>query len=333
MHFLIKPIENEEDWSFFYELSYQTLKSLRKSFYEQLVNDNPGKSDVDLLAAHRKEMEEYANFDNPRTRVFIAANDAGQNCGYLWMGERNSEDYWDFQKPQWIYDIVVDPRFRGHGLGKMLMKKAEEFAQEMHRDIGLFVHEDNTAAINLYKKEDYFVKCIPMSKKVAEEIPEIINDAYNVREAESKDISVIRELGLASYRRMVRISKDILDSQIDAKYDEYHENVGNFDRNRCTFVVESADERVIGFLVVAISGFSDKIAQIYDLGINVEYNDNELVKLLITKAESWSFMNGLSTLYYLLNMNDDVSQDSLQLLGFKVPGYFMEKDLFREVLT
>ncbi len=170
MNFKITQAKNEDDWNFFYKLSYETLKLLRKSMYDQLVNGNPNKSDDELLAANKKEMEEYCDFEDPKSRVFIATEDSGVRCGYLWMSERNSEDTWDFRKPQWIYDIVVDPKFRGNGLGKMLMEKAEEFAQEMNRDIGLFVHEDNTSAINLYKKEDYFVKCIPMSKKVSEEI-------------------------------------------------------------------------------------------------------------------------------------------------------------------
>ena len=58
MAFFIKQADKEGDWDFFFDLSFKTLKALRKSHYDQLVKDNPDKSDNELLAAHRKEMEE-----------------------------------------------------------------------------------------------------------------------------------------------------------------------------------------------------------------------------------------------------------------------------------
>ncbi|MGY5853378.1 MAG: hypothetical protein RTU92_07435 [Candidatus Thorarchaeota archaeon] len=97
---MIRVAEGEEDWNFFFRLSFDTLKALRKTFYDQLVENNLGKSDDELLEAHRKEMEEYSDFKSPSVRVFIAESSDGTRCGYLWMGLRNSEDYWDFQKPQ-----------------------------------------------------------------------------------------------------------------------------------------------------------------------------------------------------------------------------------------
>jgi ribosomal protein S18 acetylase RimI-like enzyme len=333
MNFTITQAESDEDWDFFFDLSYKTLKILRKSFYDQLVKDNPGKSDDELLEANRKEMEEYADFQNPKTRVFVATNDDGFYCGYLWMGERNSEDTWDFQRPQWIYDIVVHPEFQGNGLGKMLMEKAAEFAKEMNRDIGLFVHEDNKPAINLYKKMNYFVKCTPMSKNVSKNVSALKIDGYSIRKSEDSDTSSVRALGLASYREMVRISKDVPDAQIEAKYNEFSEKIRNSDKEYCSFVVESKDGKIVGFLVVSVSEFSDQVAIIYDSSFDSEHRESGIVEALIVEAESWSSAHNLPTLYYLLNTNDDVSQENLQSLGFVIPGYFMEKDLFRDVLT
>jgi ribosomal protein S18 acetylase RimI-like enzyme len=333
MNFTIAQADNDEDWGFFFDLSYKTLKILRKSFYDQLVKNNPGKSEAELLEVNKKEMEDYAKFHDPKTRVYIATNDDGYYCGYLWMGERNSEDTWDFQRPQWIYDIVVHPEFQGKGLGKMLMEKAEEFAKEMQRDIGLFVHENNKAAINLYKKENYFVKCIPMSKKVSENVSALTIDGYSIKESEDNDTSVIRQLGLASYREMVRISKDIPDAQITIKYDELGEMVKNSDKKHRTFVVETSDSKIVGFLAVSVAEFSDQVAIIYDSAFDADHLEKGIVEALVIESEVWSRTNGMSTLYYLLHTSDDISQENLQSLGFGIPGYFMEKDLFRDVLT
>jgi len=331
MNFKIAQAENEEDWDFFFDLSFETLKILRKSWYDKLVSDNPNGLEEELLAAHRKEMEEFSDFKDPKTRVFIATSDGGQRCGYLWMGERNSEDAWDFQKPQWIYDIVVDPKFQGNGLGKMLMVKAEEFAREMNRDIGLFVHEDNTSAINLYKKENYFIKCIPMSKKISEEVSQKTIEGYSIRELNGKDISMIRELGLFSYKEMVKISKDVPEAQVATKYDEYYEKINNSEKNYSTFVTETSEGDIVGFVTVEVASFNDKVGVIHDSAIDETHKKAEHTEVLIAQAESWSKSNDLSVLYYLLNTNDVISQESLQSLGFGVPGYFMEKDLFRDL--
>jgi len=323
----IRQAENEKDWDFFFNLSFETLKLLRKSNYDQLVSENPGKSDAELLMAHRKEVEDYADFSDPKSKVFIAENDAGEYIGYLWMGERKAIDCWDFQKPQWIFDVVVLPKFRGNGLGRLLMQQAEKFAVQQNRNLGLLVHEDNKSAINLYKSEGYLVKNIPMSLKLGE-IPTEAGD-YMIREGTKKDIASVKKIGLISYTRMVRLSKDIPDEEIRAKYDEYHEEFEKIDRKKCTFVIESADGSIAGYILVMVPEFSDKVGLIYDSGIASEHKSDEIVKTLITRAASWCKMNSLSTLYYLLHVEDDISQQNLQDFGFVIPAFFMEKVLFR----
>ena len=147
MNFNVRRSQNEEDMDFFFKLSFETLKTHRKNIYDKLVEDNPGKSDDEMLEVHRKENEEYFDFSAPTARVFITERIDGKRYGYLWSGIRNSEDPWDIQTPLWIYDIVVTPEFQGNGLGKQLMQKAEEFVLELNRNIGLFVHSDNESAV------------------------------------------------------------------------------------------------------------------------------------------------------------------------------------------
>ena len=334
MEFSIRQAETDADWDFFFSLSFETLKSIanRRPMYNQLLETNPGKSDTELLEASRKELEEYTDFSDPKSRVFIAISDTGEYSGYLWMGERNSMDHWDFQKPQWIYDIVVSPKFRGNGLGKLLMRKSEEFACQQNRNLGLFVHEDNKSAINLYKSEGYLIKNIPMSRKLVEELAEPKIEGFSVREGTREDITSINELGLVSYRRMVRLSKDIADERIRTKYDEYHEEFEKIEREKSIFVVETLDGAMAGYILVSVPGFSDKVGLIYDSGIASEYDSTNITRALISRAASWCTMNDLSTLYYLLHVQDDISQQDLQNLGFVVPGFFMEKDLIRSVV-
>ena len=127
----------KDDWDFFFKLSYETLKTLRKNIYDNLIEDNLGKSDEELEKLNREEMENYFDFSDSTSRVFIVKHENGTRCGYLWMGLRNSEDPWDIQRPQWIYDIVVVPEFYGNGLGRMLMTAAEEFSKELNLNIAI----------------------------------------------------------------------------------------------------------------------------------------------------------------------------------------------------
>jgi len=331
MNFIVNRAEHEEDWNFFYSLSFETLKVHRKPNYDQLVNSNPDKSDSELLAAHRKALKEYFDFESPQARVFIAVNDDGTRCGYLWMGERSNADYWDFQKPQWIYDIVVDPRFQRNGLGKILLREAEKFALEMHRDLGLNVYEENTSAINLYRKEGYLIKCIPMSKKLPEEVSEEIIDGYSIRELSEDDAFAVRTLGLTSYHNMVKYSKDIPDDQVIIKYDEYLEKINKIDGNHCTFVAESDDGEVVGFVFVGGTTFSDKVGEIYDSAVGSTHKDTGIVEALIAQAEFWTSTNNMSILYYLLHSYDDITQELLESHGYTASGFFMEKDLARKI--
>ncbi len=331
MSFDIRVAESEEDWDFFFRLSFDTLKTLRKTFFDQLVKDNLGKSDDELLKAHRKEMEEYSDFKSSTVRVFIAESNDGTRCGYLWMGLRNSEDYWDFQRPQWIYDIVVVNEFRGKGLGKKLMRKAEEFATEFGVDIGLFVHEDNKSAIRLYETEGYLVKCIPMSRRLPEDIADVKLEDISIRKSESTDEIKIRGLGLKSFKNMVFFSKDVSEYRIITKYEEFLGKFDPADGKHCKYVAETSDNRIVGYIWIGVASFNEKIGNVYDFAVDHEHKDTEVGKALITQAESWSKENGLLTSYFLLHTDDDISQETLSSLGYGVPGYFMEKDLSRTI--
>ena len=87
----------------------------------------------------------------------------GQRIGELWVGPFSSDpERW------WVWDIRVDERFRGRGLGRQAMVLAEELARANGAvSIGLNVFAHNTKARSLYASLGYLENSIQMRKKVA----------------------------------------------------------------------------------------------------------------------------------------------------------------------
>ena len=59
---------------------------------------------------------------------------------------------WNGNGHVYVDELWVNPEYRGKGLGKALMKKADELKTELNATgIRLYVRVDNSSAINLYK--------------------------------------------------------------------------------------------------------------------------------------------------------------------------------------
>lgn len=319
-------VAKKEDMDFFFNLSFETLKALRKNVYDKLVEDNPEKSDDDMLKLYREEMEGYFDFDDPTSRVFIMKREDSMRCGYLWMGLRNSEDPWDIQRPQWIYDIVVAPEFQGHGLGKMLMKSAEEYSKELNRNIGLFVHADNEHAIALYDKTGYRVKVIPISKRLTQEFTAPKNSSKLLirNEQESEEV---RRFELERFKRKVLFSQDAEDEKIENMYKEYLGKYIADSKNHLRLEAISEEDTLVGSVWTGVSDFNDQIAMIYNLSIISQSANDDLYKVLVQSVEKWAKESGYSTLYTLLHSEDDMDAEMFKSMGYTVPGFFMEKKL------
>jgi ribosomal protein S18 acetylase RimI-like enzyme len=312
-------VADTQDMDFFFKLSYESLKTLRKGLHDKLVEDNPGKSDDELQQLNREEMEDYFDFSNSASRVFIVKNDDGTRCGYLWMGLRNSEDPWDIQRPQWIYDIVVAPEFQGYGLGRMLMKTAEEFSREMNLNIGLFVHADNESALALYDRTGYKVKVVPISKRLNQEISKPDNASqFLIRVEEMSE--VVQGYEIERFKRKVRFSMNAKDEKIEEMYKEYID--GSEDHLRLEAV---SGDALVGSVWAGTSNFDEKIAQIYNISLISQ--DDRLWKELIHSVENWARKSEFSAVYILLHSEDDMDVEMFKTLGYSVPGFFMEKKL------
>jgi ribosomal-protein-alanine N-acetyltransferase len=328
MKFQIRQANTDDDWDFFFKLSYETLKVLRKFIYDKLVEDNPDASDEELAKANRKETEEYFDFKQPDARVFIAESDEGARCGYLWMGMRNSRDAWDIERPQWIYDIVVDPKFRGHGLGSKLMQKAEEFSQEMNLNLGLFVQADNDSAIGLYRKEGYNVKNIPISKRMDEEISNNpVEDEFILRNMEDSDKEKVQQVEFQQFKEKVRFSYDADDSEIRKLFEKHLEKLTNKEEKHQKLIATTKSGEFVGVIWIGSSGFNEKIASIHGLAIDSQHQSSKLAEFLISSAEKWVKIENFTAIYMLLHAKDAIDLDFFKKREYNIPGFFMEKRL------
>jgi len=86
-----------------------------------------------------------------------------QVVGYLWIGP----DLAGTQASWWVWDIVINPEHRGHGLGRETMLLAETYARAHGgHSIGLNVFGHNTRARRLYETLGYDTTNIRMRKQL-----------------------------------------------------------------------------------------------------------------------------------------------------------------------
>jgi len=330
MSFHVRESKTAEDMDFFFELGFETLKTHRKSIYDKLVEDNPGKSDVEMLEIYRKENEEYFDFSAPKARVFIIERDDRKRGGYLWMGIRNSEDPWDMQTPLWIYDIVIAPEFRGNGLGKQLMLKADEFALEQKHNIGLFVHSDNESAIALYEKMGYVLKLVPISKRLdIDYMVPSFSSQFLIREEQETDRELVHNAGLQRFKKKVLFSKETEIGPIEKLYEKYLSMYTEDSEKHLRLIALTDKEELAGSIWTGISGFNEKVAMIYELSIINHIGTDELGKSLVYSAEKWAIGSGYVSLYILLHTKDDMSLETFRSLNYNIPGFFMERRLIQ----
>ncbi|MFW9958538.1 MAG: GNAT family N-acetyltransferase [Candidatus Odinarchaeota archaeon] len=330
MNYIARRAQSKDDMDFFFKLSFDTMMATenRRNFYDEMINKSPDASDEEIFKLHRKEIEEYFDFTHPSARVFVVETNDEEYCGYLWMGLRNSKDIWDLEKSQWIYDAVVDPKFQGKGLGKMLLQQAEEFARESNVNIGLFVHTDNTPAIALYKKMEYKIKVIPVSKKLNTDNYEIdIDYGFAVKRDQEIESDIVQKMGFERFKRKVRFSFDVDDTTIKERYEEHVSRYATSPEKHQRFVALTKNGEIAGSIWVGVSDFNEKVAMTYELLVCNDYRNSMVSEMLINSTEKWAKNEGFSIMYILLHSEDDLDAEFFGSKGYVVPGFFMEKRL------
>jgi ribosomal protein S18 acetylase RimI-like enzyme len=146
-----------DDLDYFKEVEFQTT-------WENLPPEDQERFTPDQVRAALEETHEIL-LARPGNALFIAETEDGANAGLLWFGE--NRNVVTGEKEGWIYNVWVEPRFRGRGISVVLMEHGERHARERgDRILGLMVAVHNTAARRLYEKLAYREGNILMRKRL-----------------------------------------------------------------------------------------------------------------------------------------------------------------------
>ena len=96
-------------------------------------------------------------------KIFVAEDEKHAFLGYLWVGE--GRNMMTGLKHCYVYDVFVKEEFRGKGIGRILLDKAESYCREKcYSRILLMVSVSNEVAIRLYDKMGFKAEQTYMAK-------------------------------------------------------------------------------------------------------------------------------------------------------------------------
>ncbi|MHA1223532.1 MAG: GNAT family N-acetyltransferase [Candidatus Heimdallarchaeaceae archaeon] len=149
MNFKIRPRENEEDMKFFHKLDYESFRTTIKDI-ETLTEEEILEKYDEFLKSDPLDVE-----NDPNHQIFILEDNQMNRIGLIWVANR--APFWRFKEQHvWIYNLHILAEFRGRGLARMLMLKAEEWAKEQGlNNLALHVIDNNKVARKLYESLNY----------------------------------------------------------------------------------------------------------------------------------------------------------------------------------
>lgn len=111
-------------------------------------------------------VEVFENFHKrENSQLFVAEDESRTFVGYLFVGE--SSDMMTGLSFGFIYDMFVEEKHRGKGIGRMLLIKAESHCREKgYSRIALMVSAANNSAIRLYDSLGFKPEQIYMGKEL-----------------------------------------------------------------------------------------------------------------------------------------------------------------------
>jgi ribosomal protein S18 acetylase RimI-like enzyme len=146
-----------DDFEYFKEVEFQTT-------WENLPPEDRERFTPDEVRSALEETHEIL-LARPGNALFIAETETGQRVGLLWFG--GNRNVVTGENEGWIYNVWVEPEFRGRGISVTLMEHGERYAREQgYQILGLMVAVHNTAARRLYEKLSYREGNILMRKRL-----------------------------------------------------------------------------------------------------------------------------------------------------------------------
>jgi len=150
------------------EVRSSDFPSIWKATLETVWNDIPLD---ERRVVNRQEFERHFRkaaepiIHSPRNKIFVAEDNLGNFVGYIIIGPTGT--MFTPLSFGFIYDIYVKEGFRGRGIAKSLMKKAEDyFKKEGFGKLKLEVAASNAVARSLYEKLGFQAERIFMGKRL-----------------------------------------------------------------------------------------------------------------------------------------------------------------------
>lgn len=113
----------------------------------------------------KKEFEHYLpdGLDSRDQYLWSLLDETGNKIGVLWVQVKDQKAF--------IFDFVIDEKFRGKGLGKQALAAMDEKLKSMNAEsVALHVFGDNIVAQELYKKAGFQITGIHMKKTLNQDI-------------------------------------------------------------------------------------------------------------------------------------------------------------------
>jgi ribosomal protein S18 acetylase RimI-like enzyme len=152
----LRPVADDEVASF--------LASTQDGYALSMVND-AGMGEEEARAKAERDFAMLVREGRPVAgqQLFIIETETSERVGRVWLGERFPGERIGF-----LYDIEIEGRFRGRGLGREAMLLVEQEARRRgFVEIRLNVFGGNETARSLYRSLQYVEFAIGMRKRLS----------------------------------------------------------------------------------------------------------------------------------------------------------------------
>lgn len=135
----------------------EVLRDLAILTYRETYNPFLSKDEIDARINSNYRLEDFIQLLGNRDTQFLWGIFHKNNLvAYLYLSTSDESTSVIVKNLIQLNRIYVHPEFKGKGLGKQLMQKAESFCKEQNQK-GIWLHclDQNTASIQFYQKSGY----------------------------------------------------------------------------------------------------------------------------------------------------------------------------------
>jgi len=295
MPYHIKPYSLTEDADWFIARQFESARENNALA--------PADTPEEQAAAHRQELLGFLG-SQTHAQILICKQVDGLPLGYIWIAERGSCDPWDFgEAPAWIYDLWVDPAYRGRGLGKALLQAACQWARDSgFQRIGLHVFGGNQVAIHLYQAAGFYTAHAYLQKQLeAQPVVHPAGDApYRVqRFIPGQDPGELTALWYENFKAISQAHGAPTENLMLDQFNQLSAQVDFNTQKQATFMAYDPQDRLAGFVRVYRSK-GDLGDQAYTWmwapEISTRYPQQLALEALLRQVDAWSWEQNLSVI-------------------------------------